>query len=123
MGSGARSLISGILLVLRRRVEAWHNHSVDLSGVNLAYIALLPKRDDPHEMNDYRPISLQHSIPKLIAKVMANRLQPKINILVDSMQSGFIKERSIVENFAAAIEMVQSGNKLKRPIIVLKLDF
>ncbi|KAM0888278.1 hypothetical protein ACQ4PT_028461 [Festuca glaucescens] len=105
MGSGARSLISGILLVLRRRVEAWHNHSVDLSGVNLAYIALLPKRDDPHEMNDYRPISLQHSIPKLIAKVMANRLQPKINILVDSMQSGFIKERSIVENFAAAIEM------------------
>jgi hypothetical protein len=39
------------------------------------------------------------------------------------MQSGFIKDRSIVEIFAMAIEMIQSGNKLKRPIIVLKLDF
>jgi hypothetical protein len=39
------------------------------------------------------------------------------------MQSGFIKDRSIVENFAAAIEMIQSGNKLKKPIIALKLDF
>jgi hypothetical protein len=28
-----------------------------------------------------------------------------------------------VENFAAAIEMIQSGNKMKKPIIVLKLDF
>jgi hypothetical protein len=103
--------------------KAWHDQTVNLSGVNLAYIALLPKRDDPQEIKDYRPISLQHSIPKLIAKVMANRLQPKINTLVDSMQTGFIKDRSIVENFAAAIEMIQSGNKMKKPIIVLKLDF
>jgi hypothetical protein len=103
--------------------QAWHNNSVDLKGVNLAHITLLPKKDNPKEMRDYRPISLQHSVPKLIAKVMANRLQSKIKNLVDPMQSGFIKDRSIVENFAAAIEMVQSGNKLKTPIIVLKLDF
>jgi hypothetical protein len=103
--------------------RAWHDQTVNLSGVNLAYIALLPKREDPQEIKDYRPISLQHSIPKLIAKVMANRLQPKINTLVDSMQTGFIKDLSIVENFAAAIEMIQSGNKMKKPIIVLKLDF
>jgi hypothetical protein len=43
--------------------------------------------------------------------------------LVDEMQSGFIKDRSIIENFATAIEMVQCGNRLKRPIIILKLDF
>jgi hypothetical protein len=67
--------------------RAWHDQTVNLSGVNLAYIALLPKREDPQEIKDYRPISLQHSIPKLIAKVMANRLQPKINTLVDSMQT------------------------------------
>jgi hypothetical protein len=71
----------------------------------------------------YRPVSLQHSVPKLLAKVLANRLQPKIKQLVDEMQSGFIKDRSIVENFAAAIEMIQCSNKLRRPVIVLKLDF
>jgi hypothetical protein len=43
--------------------------------------------------------------------------------LIDEMQSSFIKHRSIIENFATAIEMVQCGNRLKRPIIILKLDF
>jgi hypothetical protein len=43
--------------------------------------------------------------------------------LVDEMQSGFIKDRSITGNFATAIEMIQCSNRLKRPIIVLKLDF
>jgi hypothetical protein len=59
----------------------------------------------------------------LIAKVLANRLQPRIKELVDEMQSGFLKDKSIVENFATAIEMIQCGNKLGKPIIVLKLDF
>jgi hypothetical protein len=55
--------------------------------------------------------------------VLANRLQPKIKSLVDEMQSGFLKGRSITENFSIAIEMIQCCNRLKRPIIILKLDF
>lgn len=39
------------------------------------------------------------------------------------MQSDFIQGRSIIENFATAAEMVQCAHKLKKPIIVLKLDF
>lgn len=39
------------------------------------------------------------------------------------MQSDFIQGRSIIENFATAVEMVQCAHKLKKPIIVLKLDF
>jgi hypothetical protein len=115
--------LQDLKLDLMALFKAWHDQTVDLLGVNVAHIALLPKTEDPQQIKDYRPISLQHSIPKLIAKVMANRLQLKIKTLVDSMQSGFIKERSIVENFAAAIEMIQSGNKMMKPIIVLKLDF
>jgi hypothetical protein len=85
----------------------------------LAYIALLPKRETPEEVKDYRPVSLQHSIPKLIAKVLAKRLHPKIKDLVNQMQSGFIKNRSIVENFTTEIEMVQFANTTRKPVIVL----
>jgi hypothetical protein len=103
--------------------DALHSKAIQLQGLNLASIALLPKNDTAKEMKDYRPISLQHSIPKLIAKVLANRLQPKIKPLVDEMQSGFLKDRSIIENYSTAIEMIQCCNRLKRPIIILKLDF
>jgi hypothetical protein len=54
--------------------------------------------------------------------VLDNRVQQKIKGFVDQMQPGFIKERSIVENFATTIEMVQCANKLKKSVIVLKLD-
>lgn len=39
------------------------------------------------------------------------------------MQSGFIRGRSITENFILASELVQSALKGKKPMIVLKLDF
>jgi hypothetical protein len=39
------------------------------------------------------------------------------------MQSGFLKDGSIIKNFSIAIEMVQCCNRLKRPTIILKLDF
>jgi hypothetical protein len=103
--------------------SALYSKNISLAGLNLANIALLPKLDNALELNNYRPISLQHSLPKLIAKVLSNKLQPKMKQLIDEMQSGFIKNRSIVENFATAIKMVQCGNRLKRPIIILKLDF
>jgi hypothetical protein len=103
--------------------QSLYTKEIKLDGLNLASIALLPKKEDATQITEYRPISLQHSIPKLIAKVLANRLQPKMMQLVDEMQSGFIKNRSIVENFAAAIEMIQCSNKLRKPVIVLKLDF
>jgi hypothetical protein len=108
---------------LMELLQSLYDRSIRLDGFNLASIALLPKKEHASQITDYRPVSLQHSVPKLIAKVLANRLQPKMKQLVDEMQSGFIKDRSIVENFAAAIEMIQCSNKLRRPVIVLKLDF
>jgi hypothetical protein len=103
--------------------QSLYDRSIRLDGLNLASIVLLSKKEHTSQITDYRPVSLQHSIPKLIAKVLANRLQPKMKQPVQEMQSGFIKDRSIVENFAAAIEMIQCSNKLRRPVIVLKLDF
>nr|XP_020162797.1 uncharacterized protein LOC109748170 [Aegilops tauschii subsp. strangulata] len=39
------------------------------------------------------------------------------------LSSGFLKGRSIVENFALATEMIQYAHKRKLPVIALKLDF
>lgn len=42
---------------------------------------------------------------------------------IDPMQSGFIRYRSIIENFVLASEMVQAALKNRKPMLVLKLDF
>lgn len=103
--------------------EDLHNNNINLDGINTAYITLLPKKDAPLEIKDHRPISLVHSMPKLASKVMKNRLQRQIPALVHSLQSGFLKVCSIVENFALAAELIKCAHKRKLRVIALKLDF
>jgi hypothetical protein len=54
---------------------------------------------------------------------LTTRLQQQISALVDVDQRGFIRGRSISENFVYATELVQCCYKRKEPTIVLKLDF
>ncbi|KAM0881026.1 hypothetical protein ACQ4PT_033197 [Festuca glaucescens] len=61
-------------------------------GLNYAFLTLVPKGDAAAvEMKDFRPISLVHSFAKLVAKILAARLAPKMQELVDPSQSTFIK--------------------------------
>lgn len=53
----------------------FHSHRADLKNINYSYITLVPKKDNPERVNDFRPISLLNSSIKIITKILANRLQ------------------------------------------------
>ena len=74
-------------------------HVGNLHWLNSANVILLPKKEGAEGITDYRPISLIHTIAKIIAKVLALRLAPLMNNLVSHAQSAFIKRRSIHDNF------------------------
>jgi mannosylglycoprotein endo-beta-mannosidase len=67
--------------------------------LNSTNVALIPKKTDPTAIGDYRPISLMHSVAKIIGKVLANKLAPHLDSIVSHSQSAFIKGRSIQDNF------------------------
>ena len=98
---------------LLRFFQEFYDHGSDLLGINTANIVLLPKKDDPTDIKDFRPISLLHSVPKLATKVMTVRLQRLIQSLIHPLQSGFLRGRCIIENFALAAELVQQARKRK----------
>jgi hypothetical protein len=54
----------------------------NIEGINKYFITLIPKTNNPETVNDYRPISLMNICPKIFSKIMADRLQMKIIILV-----------------------------------------
>ncbi|KAF0905526.1 hypothetical protein E2562_007323 [Oryza meyeriana var. granulata] len=72
-------------------------NSLDL--LNSANIVLIPKKNGADCIMDYRTISPIHGVGKLISKVLALRLQPYMDTLIDHAQSAFIKKRSIHDNF------------------------
>jgi hypothetical protein len=56
-------------------------HDQHLLHLNKAHMVLLPKKQDAQSIRDFRPISLTHSIAKLISKILATRLSGKVEIL------------------------------------------
>jgi hypothetical protein len=77
---------------------------------------------DASSAGDFRPISLIHSVAKLVTKLLANRLGPRLHELVESNQSAFIRGRSIHDNFMLVQQSIKSLQKRKVASLFLKLD-
>ena len=92
-------------------------------GCNTTFITLIPKCDNPSSFKDYRPISMVGCIYKIIAKLMALRLQKVMSSLISPLQSSYIEGRQILDGALVASEVVESYKKRGVEAILLKLDF
>ena len=95
---------------------------VDFGTLHSAYITLLPKKEGAKQPKDFRPISLVHSFAKLVTKLLANRLAPRLQQIVSPYQSAFIKGRFIQDNFMLVQQTARFLHQQKQPRILLKLD-
>nr|GEV29775.1 RNA-directed DNA polymerase, eukaryota [Tanacetum cinerariifolium] len=67
-------------------------------GCNASFITLIPKTYDPKFVSDYRPISLNGCLYKVITKILANRLSLVIPDLISDVQSAFLPNRQILDS-------------------------
>jgi hypothetical protein len=90
--------------------------------LNGALITLIPKKADAAQVGDYRPISLIHSFAKLLSKILANRLRPRMDELISANQSAFIKGRCLHDNFMLVRQMARHLHAKREKGVLLKLD-
>jgi hypothetical protein len=100
----------------------WRGDYRGLHVANQALITLLPKKADAVEVKDFKPISLIHSVAKLIAKVLYTRLALSMPHLVGPQQNAFIRGCCLHDNFQLVQATAKRLHRLKKDIIMLKLD-
>lgn len=93
----------------------------NLQRLNSALIVLLPKRVGVNCLTDFRPITMIHSFAKLISKILALRLAPRLDEIVDHNQNAFIRTRSIHDNCKYIQRAAVLIRKKKSPMLLLKL--
>jgi hypothetical protein len=75
--------------------QEFFDGNICLQSINGSHIILIPKKDHPTNVVDFRPAFLLNGSIKLITKVLANRLEKVILPLIHANQYGFLKSRSI----------------------------
>jgi hypothetical protein len=91
-----------------RAVHHFFEDGIMPEGVNDTAIVLIPKKNDPESLKDFRPISLCNVIYKVVSKCMVNRLRPILQDIISPIQRAFIPGRLITDNALGAFEFLHS---------------
>jgi len=93
-----------------------------MDKLNNALVVLLPKKVGANCPAEFRPITMIHSFVKLISKLLALRLAPRLHELIATNQNAFIRTRSIHDNYKYLQRAAVLIRKKKVPMLLLKLD-
>ena len=77
-----------------------------LRKMNFTHIVLIPKKNDPQNIMEFRPISLGNVVSRIVSKVLANRVKSILSNITSNDQSAFIPNRLITDNTTIAYEML-----------------
>nr|KYP51642.1 Transposon TX1 uncharacterized [Cajanus cajan] len=76
-----------------RFMSEFHANGKFPRGSNSTFISLIPKKANPQNLEDYRPISLVGCMYKILSKVLANRIKRVLLSIIDERQSAFLEGR------------------------------
>ena len=92
-------------------------------SMRTAVLSLLFKKEDRQLMKNYRPISLLNCDYKIIAAILAKRLQTVLCKIINENQSGYLKGRFIGNNIRLTCDIFEYAEIFNKPGAIIMLDY
>lgn len=106
-----------------RLVAEFHGNGILAKGSNASFVALIPKKESPCKLDDYRPISLVGCIYKILVKFLAWRMSKVIKSIISENQPTFMKGRNLLDGVMVINELCDCARKSRQKGILSKVDF
>ena len=103
--------------------EEFYGSGIINAITNETYLCLIPKKLNSCRVKDFRPISLVTSLYKIIAKVLAKRLQMVLGETISQSQGAFVAGRQILDVVLVANEAIEDYRRHNKEGWVVKIDF
>lgn len=87
-------------------------------------IILIPNKENPKTLKDFRPINLYNITYKLISKILVNLLRLILSRLISPTQGAFVPGKNALDQIVVARELVHAMSKMtgSQPTVAVKLD-
>ena len=87
-------------------------------------ISLLPKGSkNPLLLKNWRPLTLLNNDYKIMAKLLARRIQPTLDNIISNDQTGFMKGRQISTTIRKTLDIIHELETQHKNGLILNLDF
>ena len=90
-------------------------------SLNYTFIVLVPRKGGVEDFKNFKPINLVGNLYKLIAKVLANKLNTVMGRLVNKAQNAFVEGRQILDAPLITNEVIDSMLRKGEKGILCKL--
>jgi exonuclease III len=101
----------------------FHSTAILPKAITASFLTLIPKKDHPQVLSDYRPICLVSGIYKLLSKVLATRLKVVMSKVISKIQSAFLPNRQILDGVLVINELLDLAKRRKDKCLFFKVDF
>jgi hypothetical protein len=104
-------------------IKDFHEGKLDMQQLNFGVITLIHKIKEASNIKQYRPICVLNVDFKIFTKVLTNSLATVAKGLIRGNQTGFLKNRNILEGVVILHEVVHELKTKKKKGLLLKIDF
>ena len=109
--------------LLLNSINEGYNRGKLSDSQRVGILSLMYKKNDPCDLNNWRPLTLLNTDYKIIARCLAERIKPILPKIINTDQNGFIQGRNIGYNIRLIQDIIDYAEKFEINGTVIFLDF